>query len=101
MDLLLALVLLGLGAAPLALLSGWLSGRGLRPLGSIINGGDNATWWRSTMPWPTGVQEEDEVTWSFRRSQEPTGRTGMSARPDEADEVRIDPTHLRPRVRRR
>lgn len=100
MDLIFALVLLGLAATPLALLSGWLAARGSRPLGSLVNGGDSETWWRSTMPWPVGVQEEDGLTWSFPDSRQPVGRAPRS-RPDVVDEIRIEPTLLRSRVRRR
>ena len=102
MDLMLALVLLGLAAAPLALLSGWLDRRGSRPLGALVNGPDSESWWRATMPWPQGVQEEDELTWSFRGRQPPA--EAPSTRwpgPDEPDELRILPIHLRPQVRRR
>lgn len=100
MNVIYALVLLSLAAMPLALLLGWLDCRGSRALATLVNGRDSEGWWRATMPWPTGVQEEDEVTWSFRVSQEPAG-TRAAARPEEADEVRIEPTHLRPQVRRR
>lgn len=100
MDLITALLLLSVAAAPLALLSGWLAGRGSRPLGSLVNGGDSETWWRATMPWPRGVQEEDDLTWSFRDTQ-PTGNQSSRSRPDEADEIRVEPIHLRPQVRRR
>jgi hypothetical protein len=102
MNLILALIVLSLAAAPLALLLGWLDRRGSRQLGSLVNAGGNEGWWRTTMPWPRGVQEEDEVTWSFRGSQEPTGTTlSGSDEVDEVDEVRIAPTQLRPQVRRR
>ena len=50
---------IGLAFAPVAALSGWLAGPGQRPLGALMHGRD--TWWRSTMPWPQGVQEEDGV----------------------------------------
>lgn len=96
MNLILAIVLLGLAATPLAILLGWLDRRGSRPLGALLHGRDSEAWWRATMPWPRGVQEDDEVTWKFRESQPPAGRAT-----DEADEVRIDPTHLRPQTRRR
>jgi hypothetical protein len=99
-DLIFALVLLGLAATPLALLSAWLATRGSRPLGSLINGGDNQTWWRSTMPWPVGVQEEDGLTWSFPDSRQTTATAPRSKR-DVADEIRIEPTRVRPLVRRR
>jgi hypothetical protein len=102
-DLIFALVLLSVAVAPLALLSGWLAGRGSRPLGALVNSSGSEAWWRSTMPWPRGVQEEDDVTWSFRGSQQPTSSWSATTPTtlDEADEVRIEPTHLRPRVRRR
>lgn len=100
MDLIFALVLLGLAATPLALLSGWLAARGSRPLGSLINSGDNETWWRSTMPWPVGVQEEDGLTWTFPDSRKTTDRVSRS-KADVVDEIRIDPTLVRPLVRRR
>jgi hypothetical protein len=100
MNLILALVLLSLAATPLALLLGWLDRRGSRELESLVNGRDSEGWWRATMPWPRGVQEEDEVTWSFRERQ-PAGRTTRSPARAEVDEVRIEPIHLRPQVRRR
>ena len=100
MDLITALLLLSVAAAPLALLSGWLAGRGSRPLGSLVNAGDSETWWRSTMPWPRGVQEEDDLPWSFRDAQ-PTVSPPSRMRPDEPDEIRVEPIHLRPQVRRR
>jgi hypothetical protein len=99
MNLILAIVLLSLAATPLAILLGWLDRRGSRQLGSLVNGRDSEGWWRATMPWPRGVQEEDEVTWSFGGSQ-PAGTTKSLAR-EEADEVRVEPIHLRPQVRRR
>ena len=100
MNLIFALVLLGLAATPLALLLGWLDRRGSRGLGTLVNR-DSEGWWRATMPWPRGVQEEDGVTWSFRSSQDPAGSTTRSSRGGEVDEVRIDPIQLRPQVRRR
>jgi hypothetical protein len=103
MDLMLTLILLGLAAAPLALLSGWLDRRGSRPLGALVNGRDSETWWRTTMPWPQGVQEDDELTWSFRGRQPPPpeSRSTWWPGPDEPDEIRIQPIQLRAQVRRR
>ncbi len=101
MNLILALVLLGLAATPLAILLGWLDRRGSRPLGALVHGRDSEGWWRATMPWPRGVQEDDEVTWKFRESQQPTGRSTISQGPDVEDEVRVEPTHLRAQIRRR
>ncbi len=101
MNLILALVLLSLAAAPLALLLGWLDRRGSRQLGSLVGGRDSEGWWRATMPWPTGVQEEDGVTWSFRGNQQPASDATRFSKPDAVDEVRVEPIHLRPQVRRR
>lgn len=103
MDLIAALLLLSVAAAPLALLSGWLASRGSRPLGSLVNAGDSDTWWRSTMPWPRGVQEEDDLPWSFRDTQ-PTANQSSRSGPDDpaaADEVNVEPIPLRPQTRRR
>lgn len=100
MNLILALVLLSLAATPLAVLLGWLDRRGSRQLGSLVGGHDSEGWWRATMPWPTGVQEEDGVTWSFRENLQPARETTRSE-PDDVNEVRVQPTHLRPQVRRR
>jgi hypothetical protein len=66
MDTLSAMVALGLVAAPLALLARWFVDRGYRGLGTLVNQGDSAAWWRATMPWPQGVQEEDGVAWHIR-----------------------------------
>lgn len=61
MDMVSIILWVAVAAIPLAVLSGWLIGPGERPLGGLINGPD--AWWRSTMPWPKGVQEEDDVRW--------------------------------------
>lgn len=101
MNLILTLFVLSLAAAPLAVLLGWLDRRGSRQLGALVSGRDSEGWWRATMPWPSGVQEEDEVTWSFGGSQQPAGARTRGPKPGEVDEVRIEPAHLRPQVRRR
>jgi hypothetical protein len=101
-DLILALALLSLAVAPVALLSGWLAGRGSRPLGALVNAGGSEGWWRLTMPWPRGVQEEDDLTWTFRESQQPAAPSRpTSTEVGEADELRVEPIHLQPRIRRR
>jgi hypothetical protein len=102
MDLMLTLALLALAAAPLALLSGWLDRRESRPLGALVNGRDTEGWWRSTMPWPRGVQEDDDLRWTFRDGQQ--ADASPSTRwpgPDEPDEMRIRPMQIRGQVRRR
>jgi hypothetical protein len=101
-DLILALALLGLAVAPLALLSGWLAGRGSRPLGALVNTGGSEGWWRSTMPWPRGVQEDDELTWTVGTAPKATPSPRRApVDPGVADELNVEPTHLRPLIRRR
>jgi hypothetical protein len=101
-DLILALALLALAVAPLALLSGWLAGRGSRPLGALVNSGGNEGWWRSTMPWPHGVQEEDDLPWSAQPRPEQTGPSSQPlVDPDLVDELNVEPAPLRPLIRRR
>ena len=63
MDVISAIVLLSLVAAPLALLAGWFVDGGHTGLGSLVSRGGSDAWWRATMPWPQGVQEEDGVRW--------------------------------------
>jgi hypothetical protein len=102
MNLILAIVLLSLAATPLAILLGWLDRRGSRQLGSLVNGRDSEGWWRATMPWPQGVQEEDELAWSFRGSQQPGDAPSTRwPGPDEPDEMWIRPIQIRGQVRRR
>ena len=100
MDLIFALVVLTLAAAPIALLSGWFDRRESRSLGTLLAGRDRDTWWRATMPWPQGVQEDTDMAWSARDPNAP-GAPGRAAGPDAPDEVWIEPIHLRPLVRRR
>src|SRR4051812_33873350 len=65
LNVLATVLLLLLAAAPLAVLGGWLAGRRNPQLGSLVRAGGSDAWWRETMPWPTGVQEEDDVHWNF------------------------------------
>jgi hypothetical protein len=58
-----ALVLLAAVAAPLAVVSGWFVRGGFGGLGSLVTRGDPDAWWRSSMPWPQGIQEEDGPRW--------------------------------------
>jgi hypothetical protein len=91
MDLATSVVLLGVAAAPLALLGGWLASRDRAvstPLGTTADG-----WWRQTLPWPHGVQEDDDVQWHFADETTPS----LSA--DDAGDP-VTTVRLRPTVRR-
>jgi hypothetical protein len=91
MELISVLVWAALAALPLAVATGWLIGRGERELGALLQGRD--TWWRSTMPWPRGVQEDDEVHWRLRR----TGSREADPRDDPEGESSVE--RLNPEIR--
>ncbi len=61
---------------------GWFVSRGYRAFGAIIRGQDDAAFYQEMMPWPHGVQEEDEVHWQIPRtvSRSPT-RASNGGRP--------------------
>jgi hypothetical protein len=63
MELASTIALLALAAAPLAILGGWLASRNQSVAAPLGSGSDG--WWRQAMPWPHGVQEDDEVHWDF------------------------------------
>ncbi len=94
MNLITALLLLGAAAAPLAVLGGWLAGRRDPHLGTLVRVGGSDGWWRQTMPWPHGVQEDDDVHWNFGPADEPGAD-------EPAHGLTVDPIRLRPGVRSR
>ena len=94
-----SVILLALVAAPLAVLSGWFVDRGYGRLGSLVNHGDSRAWWQATMPWPRGVQEEDEVRW---RVHDRDGAPGPSVDPvtsgDTEEDFEMAPVRPRAQV---
>ena len=66
MDMLAAIAVLCVLAAPLGLLARWFVDRGHNGLGVLVSRGGSDAWWQTTMPWPRGVQEEDGVRWQVR-----------------------------------
>ena len=70
MDVISTIVLLTLGAIPLAVLAGWFVDPDRNGLGSLVHRGGDGSWWQTAMPWPQGVQEEDE--WHLRSPDAPT-----------------------------
>jgi len=109
MEIISTFLLLGIAAAPIALVGGWLAGRGHGRLGALVTGPASDGWWRATMPWPQGVQEDDDFKWnSGDRDQPITGseRLGLAAAEptgtaEPAGTVEPTRTRLRPRVRMR
>lgn len=102
MDVISTIVLLGLGAVPLAVLAGWFVDPDRNGLGSLVNRGGDGSWWQTTMPWPQGVQEEDGVGWHIRDPDlTVVGSSGgwPAAQEAIADAFEVAPVHPRPRVR--
>jgi hypothetical protein len=69
MNVISALLLLAAAAAPLAVLGAWIAARRNPGTASLIHVGGSEGWWRQAMPWPQGVQEDDEVHWNFGRPE--------------------------------
>src|SRR6266550_6659009 len=103
MEIISTVFLLGLAAAPIALVGGWVAGRGHGRLGALVTGPASDGWWRATMPWPQGVQEDDDFKWnSGDRDQPITGSNGLGlAAAEPTGTVEPTRTRLRPRVRMR
>ena len=91
MDIGTTVVLLGVAAAPLALLGGWIASRDRSvapPVGATAD-----AWWREAMPWPHGVQEDDDVHFNF-------GDDGGNRAHGRDDDGPVATARLRPTVRR-
>jgi hypothetical protein len=91
MNLISALLLIAAAAAPLAVLGAWLAARRDARAGTLIQAGGTDGWWRQAMPWPHGVQEDDDVHWNFGPPEQPA---------DTADALSVDPVRVRAGVRR-
>lgn len=100
MDLIPAILMLGLSGAVLATLAGWWVRGGYDGIGALVNRGDSGDWWRATMPWPQGVQEEDGVSWHIRDPGSSPGSPASGSGPPEvdADAFRVPPIRPRSRV---
>lgn len=90
-----SVVLAGLSA--FAMLSAWFVRTGYGQFGAFAHGRDDATWWRSSMPWPHGVQEEDEIGWHVPR---PPGATEQPRRVVFVTGKAVPPTRPQGRIRR-
>jgi len=71
MELIPTILLLGVAATPIALVGGWLAGRGHGRLGALVGGSSSSGWWQATMPLPHGVQEDDDFKWNFGDRDKP------------------------------
>ena len=103
MEIISTILLLGFAAAPIALIGGWLAGRGHGRLGALVTGPANDGWWRTAMPWPQGVQEDDDFKWNFGDRDQPIAESpGLAPTVGEARAVAEPPrTPQRPRGRSR
>jgi hypothetical protein len=100
MEIISTILILGLAVAPIALIAGWLAGRGHRGLGVLVSGPAGDGWWRTAMPLPHGVQEDDDFKWNFGDRDQPIAASEPCVTAAEATET-VEParTRLRPRTR--
>ena len=103
MELILTILLLAFAAAPIALVGGWLAGRGHGRLGALVSGPSGSGWWQTTMPWPHGVQEDDDFKWNFGDRDKPIvesiGREPAAGHPMGIVEPPRTPQQPRTRIR--
>jgi hypothetical protein len=97
MEIISTILLLAVAAAPIALVGGWLAGRGHGRLGALVSGQGGDGWWRTTMPWPQGVQEDDDFKWNFGDRDQPIA--SEPERPAAETTEMVEPA--RPRLRSR
>jgi len=62
------------------------------PLGEV----SRESFWRRTLPWPHGVQEDSDIAWHVPRPVEPTDERGQTPRLDEGRP--LPPTRPQSRV---
>ena len=65
------------------------------PLGWPLGAASREAFWRRTLPWPSGVQEDDEIAWHVPRSVEPVAPSPR--RPVSAGRP-VPPTHPQRRI---
>ena len=98
MEIISTILVLGLAVAPIALVAGWLAGRGHRGLGALVGGPAGDGWWRTAMPLPHGVQEDDDFKWNFGDREPTAGAEPPGPAAEAADEVELART-MHPRIR--
>jgi hypothetical protein len=99
MEIISTILILGLAAAPIALVGGWLAGRGHGRLGALVSGPAGQGWWQTTMPLPRGVQEDDDFKWNFGDREPAAGSESPGPAAEAADDVELARTPLHPRIR--
>jgi hypothetical protein len=98
MEIISTILVLAAAAAPIALVGGWLAGRGHGRLGALVSGPAGGGWWQTTMPLPHGVQEDDDFKWNFGDREPIAEPEPPGPEAEAADEVEVART-LHPRVR--
>ena len=74
-------LLLLLAGVLVAAVLGWLTGRLARGTGlpgMPLGAESRDTFWRRTLPWPTGVQEDNEIAWHVPRDDPPVPTLGRA-----------------------
>ena len=99
LDLIGTVLILIVATAPLAVLLSWLATRGHGGLGILAGSGQLDVWARLSMPWPRGVQEDDDVRWNFEPRGRPEDLSTIDVSAGAASEARVvDATRVRPSV---
>ena len=80
---------------------GWFVARGYNAYAALIHGRDDGAFYRSTMPWPIGVQEEDEVHWHIPSTVTPRPEATIEDLPQTPSSSRRPRPPTRPQSRLR
>ena len=97
MDMVIAAVALVAGTTLAGRVLSWFVARGYSAYASLVHGRDDAAFYGSQMPWPSGVQEDDEVHWRIPSG----GRTRPAAAVEELEPNATAATPVHSRTRRR
>lgn len=100
MDLIMIALALTIGITLMAVVAAGFGAATCDGLGAIVRGRDDQSWWRATLPWPQGVQEDDEVRWRFapRGAADEERDADGSERPPPGHARPIPPTRPQARV---
>ena len=77
-------LLMLLAGVLVAAVLGWLTGRLARGSGlpgMPLGAESRDTFWRRTLPWPTGVQEDTEIAWHVPRDDPPAPTSAAPSSP--------------------
>jgi hypothetical protein len=98
MELIAAIVPLAVVAAPLALLGAWLAASTHYGAASVVPRSGEG-WWRVTLPWPRGVQEENDPGWNLHQAPPAEADSSDASSGPIRSDHDVHVTRLNPRIR--